>query len=288
MDERALESVCRDCGRPISFHGGETAPARCAECFEGFLRIRDAEFLSSYAELGVASRRILAETSLRALVMESPPHRKVLAMHIMEQYVQAASDLVGLYGALQNRAHMPVMRAFLEFSLDRASALAFFREIRATPAPELLDRLNIPQQADLARSLPSLSKRDVKDLDRAIHQMLIDLRKTVDMGETAALALAQMAGERRTGASLTNQSQWLDSVGLRADQVAAIAIDERRRTVNVTAITVDEARLQTMVGAIDAMTRASQNMIYAVLSVYQEEDRAKELATRSRDSAKAT
>jgi hypothetical protein len=43
-----------------------------------------------------------------------------------------------------------------------------------------------------------------------------------------------------------------------------------------------------MVGAIDAMTRASQNMIYAVLSVYQEEDRAKELATRSRDSAKAT
>ncbi|MBF6599218.1 MAG: hypothetical protein IVW36_01760 [Dehalococcoidia bacterium] len=282
MDERRLESVCRECGKPLSFHAGETAPARCPDCFDGFLRLRDADFLSSYAELGVASRRIIAETSLRALVMESPPHRKVLAMHIMEQYVQAASDLVGLYHALQGRLHTPVMRAFLDFQLDRTSALAFFHEIRETPGPELLDRLLIPQQAHLARSLPSLSKRDVKDLDRAIHQMLIDLRKTVDMGETAALALAQMAGERRTGAALTNQSAWLDITGLRADQVAAIALDERRRTVSVTAISVDEKRLQTVVGAIDAMTRAAQNMIYAVLSVYQEEARSKALNTPSR------
>ena len=278
---RALESVCRDCGAPLSFHPHETAPARCASCFDGFLRIRDAEFLSSYAELGVASRRVLAETSLRALVMGSPPERKVLAMHIMEQYVQAAGDLVGLYHALLQRDRMPVMRSFLDFRLDRPSALAFFREVRETPGPELLTRLGIPQQAAIARACPSLSKSDVKDLDRAIHQMLIDLQTTVAQGETAALALAQMTGENRNGAALTNQSRWLDSVGLRPDQVAAIALDDRRRTVSVTAISVDEAKLQKVVNAIDAMTRASQNMIYAVLTMYQEEDRAKQIQQRT-------
>ena len=121
----------------------------------------------------------------------------------------------------------------------------------------------------------------MKDLDRAIHQMLIDLQTTVKQGETAALALAQMTGESRNGAALTNQSVWLDSIGLRADQVAAIAIDERRRTVNVTAISVDEAKLQKVVNAIDAMTRAAQNMIYAVLTMHQEEERAKQLRERA-------
>lgn len=280
-DARSLESVCRDCGRPLSLHGEQHGPARCAECFDGFLRMRDAEFLSSYAELGVASRRIIAETSLRALVMESPPHRKVLAMHIMEQYVQAAGDLIGLYHALRGRGHTAVMRAFLEFRLDRASALAFFRDVRETPGPELLDALGIPRQDDIARRCPSLSKGDVKDLDRAIHQMLIDLRTTVDQGETAALALAQMAGEERTGKALTNQSRWLDTVGLRPDQVATIAIDERRRTVSLTAISVDERKLQRTVGAIDAMTRAAQNMIYAVLTVHQEQERAKSIVHSS-------
>ncbi len=278
-DARSLESVCRDCGRAMSSHAAQTAPVRCEACFDGFLRARDAEFLSSYAELGVASRRIIAETSLRALVVESPPHRKVLAMHIMEQYVQAAGDLVGLYHALRGRGHTPVMRAFLEFRLDRTSALAFFREVRETPGPELLDRLGIPRQDDIARRCPSLPRRDVKDLDRAVHQMLIDLRKTVAQGEPAALALAQMAGEERTGKALTNQSRWLDSVGLRPDQVATLAIDQRRRTVSLTAVSVDEGKLQRTVGAIDAMTRAAQNMIYAVLTLYQEEERAKSVVS---------
>ena len=282
MDERALEAMCRDCGKPLSSHaGGHQGVVRCDGCFDGFLRVRDAEFLSSYCELGVASRRVIAETSLRALVMESPPHRKVLAMHIMEQYVQAAGDLVGLYHALRGRRERPVMRAFLEFEMDRQSALAFCNEIRETPGPELLAALGIPQQDDLARAFPSLSKSDVKDLDRALHQMLIDLRKTAEIGEGGALALAQMAGQQHVGKTLTNQSRWLDTVGLRADQVAAIAMDGRRRTVSVSAITVDERKLQTVVGAIDAMTRASQNMIYAVLSVYQEEARAKELAAKN-------
>jgi hypothetical protein len=281
MDKRALEATCRDCGRPLSFHG-ETRPARCAECFEEFLRARDAEFLSSYAELGVTSRRVIAETSLRALVMESPPHRKVLAMNIMEQYVQAAGDLIGLYEAVKQRGRQPVMNAFMAFSLDRPSALAFFREITSTPQQELMEALGLPMPDEVAHRCPSLSKGDAKDLRRALEQMLYDLEYTGRMGETAALALAQMAGESRGGAALVQQSAWLDNVGLRKDQVAAMAIDSKRRTVNLTAISVDEKKLQGIVSNINAMTRAAQNLIYGVLSMYQEDERLRLSGARER------
>lgn len=277
MDQNALESVCRDCGSPLSSHPAETQAARCADCFDGFLRARDAEFLRSYGELGVSSRRVIAETCLRALVMESPPHRKVLAMNIMEQYVQTAADLIGLYHALKERGRQPVMRSFLEHKLDRGAAMSFFREIAALDGDELLHGLGLPGVGEIARRCPSLPANDVADLTKAVEEMLINLRRTANMGESAALALAQMAGESRSGGALTHQSAWLDSVGLRADQVAAIAIDERRRTVNVTAISVDEKRLANVVSAIDAMTRASQNMIYAALTMHQEEERGRRL-----------
>ncbi len=274
MTDGALESLCRDCGGPVSFHPGASAPARCSACFDGFMRSRDAAFLSSYAELGVASRRIIAEASLRALVTAPAPHRKVLAMNIMEQYVLAASDLIGLYEAVKQRGREPIMRRFLGYRIDRASALTFFHEMATTPGPELLARLGLPEIDGIAHRCPSLTKSDVRDLRRALVQMLGDLKRTGDMGETAALALAQMAGESRGGAALVKQSTWLDNVGLRPDQVAAIAIDERRRTVNVTAFSVNEKRLQSIVGVIDAMSNAARNLIYGVLTMYQEEDRA--------------
>lgn len=274
MDERSLESVCRECGRPVSLHPNEVAPARCVECFDGFMQKRDAEFLSSYAELGVASRRVIAETCLRALVMESPPHRKVLAMSIMEQYVHAASDLIGLYYAVKQRGQQPVMRAFLDFALDRQTAMTFFQEMATTPQVEMLAALGLPHPDEIGQRWPGLSKGDAKDLKKAMVQMLGDLKRTGDMGETTALALAQAAGERRAGPAMVQQSAWLDNVGLRPDQIASIAIDERRRTVNVSTISVDEKRLQGVVSVIDAMTNASRNLIYAVLTAYQEDGRA--------------
>lgn len=264
----------------MSSHG-ESRPARCEACFEGFLRARDAEFLSSYAELGVTSRRLIAETCLRALVMETPEHRKVLAMNIMEQYVAAAGELVGLYYALKNRSAKPVMQAMLDFKLDRNSAVAFFAEITQTPSHELLANIGLPQPDALAERCPSLSADDVSDLRKALDQMLYDLSYTGKIGETATLAIAQMAGERHVGAALVKQSAWLDSRGLRSDQVAAMAIDGERRTINVTAIAVDEKKLENVITNINAMTRAAQNMIYGVLTMHQEDERAARRRTRS-------
>ncbi|MDZ4277875.1 MAG: hypothetical protein U1B78_01920, partial [Dehalococcoidia bacterium] len=77
MPERSLEAACGECGRPLSFHPEEERPARCEPCFDGYLRAMDIEFLASYGELGVISRRTVAETCLRSLVLEMPPARKV-------------------------------------------------------------------------------------------------------------------------------------------------------------------------------------------------------------------
>lgn len=276
-DSRALEALCRDCGRPLSFHTGDTAAVRCAACFDTFMQVRDADFLASYAELGVTSRRIVAETMLRALVMESPPVRKVLTMQIMEQYVQAAGDLMGLYNALKQRGTEPVMRAFLQFKFDRAAAMTFAQEMANTPPTEIMASLGLPMPDEIARRCPSLSKSDVRDLKLVMIQMLGDMKRIGDMGEGPMLALAQAAGEQRSGAALTKQSAWLDNVGLRPDQVAAIAIDEKRRTISVNAISVDEKRLVSVVSMIGAMTHVASTLIYAVQTMEQEERRAREL-----------
>lgn len=281
-DSHALESLCRDCGRPLSFHVTETAPARCASCFDAFMQVRDADFLASYAELGVTSRRIVAETMLRALVMETPPVRKVLAMQIMEQYVQAAGDLMGLYNALKQRGQQPVMRAFLQFRFDRAAAMAFAQEMANTPPTEIMASLGLPMPDEIAHRCPSLSKGDVRDLRLAMTQMLGDMKRIGDIGEGPMLALAQAASAQRSGAALTKQSAWLDNVGLRPDQVAAIAIDDRRRTISVNAIAVDEKRLVTVVSMIGAMTHVASTLIYAVQTMEQEEQRRRAVSERAR------
>jgi hypothetical protein len=205
-------------------------------------------------------------------VTESPPVRKVLAMTIMEQYVQAAGDLVGLVHALRQRGRQPIMRAFLGFKLDRSSALAFFQELANTPPADVMTSLGLPMPGQIATRFPSLSKGDARDLKRAMLQMLGDLSRTAEMGEGVALALAQASGEARSGAAITKQSAWLDDIGLKPQQVAAIAIDEQRRTINITAISVDEKRLQNIVSVIGAMTNISSTLVYATLTVHQESE----------------
>jgi len=269
MPERAIEQTCRDCGRPLSFHSGSQA-VRCAACFESFLSDRDISFLESYGQLGVTSRRVVAETCLRALVMESPPHRKVLAMQILDEYVRAAGDMIGLFYGLRARGKQPLMRAVLDFKLDRGSALAFFREIANPPADDLLRSLGLPMPEQISATCPALSKADERDLRLDMVQMLGDIKRIGDMGEGVMLALAQAAGERHGGAALTKQSDWLDGIGLQPNQVASISIDEQRRTVNIAAISVDEKRLQSIVSAIGAMTHVSSTLIYATLTMHQE------------------
>jgi hypothetical protein len=198
-------------------------------------------------------------------------------MHIMEQYALSAADLIGLYTAIKRRGQRPIMRAFLEFKIDRASAIAFIEELATRPPTEIMASLGLPMPDEIARRCPSLSKSDVRDLRLQMTQMLGDMKRLGEMGEGAALALAQASGEQRGGAALMKQSAWLDKVGLRPDQVATMAIDAKRRSISVNAISVDERRLVTAVSAIGAMTHVASTLIYALLTMEQERERQERL-----------
>jgi hypothetical protein len=57
-------------------------------------------------------------------------------------------------------------------------------------------------------------------------------------------------------------------------------LDERRRQLVLRAVPVDEHQLGEVVDAIDCMTRASSNMIYAFLTVADEDAQTRTVVER--------
>lgn len=282
MPDRSLQAACAECGELLAMEPWEERAALCASCFDGYLRAIDHDFLASYGELGVTSRRTVAETCLRALVLESPPARKVLAMAIMEQFLLASSDLIALTYALKDRDRQPIIRSFLSFRLDAETSRAFFAELLEAPDDLLLASFGLPPPALASRRCPELARNDARELTTALGALVRDLRATAQRGTSAAL-LAELAGGEqgaptvRGGPALAAQTSWLPEDGLRPDQVASLVLDERRRRLVVQAVPVEEHRLAEVVDAIDCMTRAASNLIYAYLTVRDEEERARAL-----------
>ncbi len=262
----APNDLCSDCGTEIEPHSGEI---RCPACFDNYLYSIDVGFLDSYRRFGARSRLIVAESCLRSLAMESPEHRKVLAMTIFEQYVLAMSDLAGMFSAFSHRHEAPIVRSFLEFRLDGSTSTGFFEAVRSASQPELCAVLDLPLPAQVEAVCTHLSEEDAYSVSVAIHHLDQDLRKVTDHGEPGALALAQMAGQIG-GAVITADASWLNgsASALTPDQVAMLVLDSRHRNLYVQGLTADEASMAQVVDAIDAATRASSNLIFAYLQVH--------------------
>jgi hypothetical protein len=271
MEERALEIACQECGRPLPQRADDERAVRCAACFDDYLRDIDNEFLQSYAKLGVISRRTVAETCLRGLVLESPPARKILAMAIMEQFLLASADLIGLVQAIRDRACRPIVQSFLSFQLDDEASRSFFAALEAADG-DLLDAVGLPVPDVVSVRYPALPPLDARDLALALQSFVRDLRTTAQRGGSA-LHLSELAGSVRGGPSLTEQPSYLNGVAMRPDQVASLVLDERRRQLVLHAVPVDEHRLGEVVDAIDCMTRAASNLIFSYLTVQDEEER---------------
>ena len=265
MPKRSLEVVCRECGGSLTLETLEARPVRCERCFEAYLRGIDLDFLASYGELGVTSRRIVAETCLRSLVLEQPPTRKVLAVAIMEQFLLASGDLIGLHYALKGRHRQPIVRAFLSFRLDGKASGAFFAEVQEAPDEELLAALGLPPPEQAPARYPGLDTRGLTD---ALESLLSDLR-TTGQRSASALLLGELSGGSlgaRAGPALAATSSWLGGGELQPDQVASLALDERRRQPVVQAMPVAEHRPGEAVDAIACLARASANLIHASLT----------------------
>ena len=257
--------ACRDCGTAIELNDGE---GRCPTCFDRYLFDIDAGFLESYRKFGCRSRLIVAETCLRGLVLESPDHRKVLAVTIFEQYVGAMNDLVGLFAAFSRREAAPILRSFLEFRLDHRSAADFFEAVQSANDIDLCTALGLPPPRAVAAACPHLDAEDAYATSIAIHHLVQDLRKATDQGDAAALALAEWASQTG-GAVIASEAHWLNGAGasLTPDQVALLVLDSRRRSIYVQGLSAEESSMARVVDAIDTATRAASNLIYAYLQI---------------------
>jgi hypothetical protein len=258
----ASTDLCSDCGTHIEPHYGDV---RCPACFDEHLYGVDAGFLESYRRFGCRSRLVVAESCLRSLVVESPDHRKVLAMTIFEQYVQAMADLAGLFHAFQKRHEAPILKTFMEFRLDAPKATAFFDTIRNTSDPEICGLLDIPMPAYVRALCPHLDEEEAYSVSVAVHHLILDLRKATEHGEAGALALAQMS-EQVGGAVIAPDARWLEGAArLNPDEVAMLVLDSKRRSFYVHGLTADENAMGQVVDALDTVTRAASNLIFAYL-----------------------
>ena len=262
----APSDLCSDCGNEIEPHAGD---ARCPACFDNYLYGVDVGFLDSYRRFGARSRLIVAESCLRSLAVESPEHRKVLAMTIFEQYVLAMSDLAGLFRAFSKRHEAPILRSFLEFRLDAATSMGFFEAVRSVSQAQLCAALDLPLPQQVEVACPHLSKEEAYSLSVAIHHLDQDLRKVTDHGESGALALAQMAGQIG-GAVIAADASWLNGSASRMtpDQVAMLVLDSKHRNLYVQGLTADEGAMAQVVDTIDAATRAASNLVFAYLETH--------------------
>jgi hypothetical protein len=258
----ARGDLCDDCGLPAL---EDEESRRCPACFERELYSLDVGFLDSYRKFGARGRLIVAETCMRGLVLASPEHRKVLAMQIFQQYVEAMSDLVALFTALMNRGKAPIMKTFMEFRLDGTNALEFFEAIRSVNDYDFCRALGLPLPGEVASVCGHLDKEDVYQLSVSIHHLVQDLRKTTDQGGAAALALAEVAGQMR-GAVIAADTSWMEGARkLPPDQVAMMVLDGRRRSIHVQGVSADEDVMAKVVDAVDTVSRASSNLIYSYL-----------------------
>ncbi len=270
MNSQSLPTsdFCSDCGVAVEdHHGAHAGGSRCPVCFDRYLTDLDAGFLESYRRFGCRSRLVVAETCLRGLVLDTPEHRKVLAMTIFEQYVLAMTDLAGLLSAFRHREEAPILKSFMDFRLDAATALDFFESIQSVSDTQICADLDLPLPAEVAERCRHLNPEDAYSVSVAIDHLVQDLRKSTDKAN--ALALAQVAGQG--GSVVTaNDTKWLNGAGndITPDQVAMLVLDSRNRSLAVQGLTADENSMGQVIDAIDTVTRAGSNLIFAYLQTH--------------------
>ncbi|MHB8577334.1 MAG: hypothetical protein ACYDCQ_18635 [Dehalococcoidia bacterium] len=258
---------CDDCGVAIATEDQSAGETRCLRCSDLFLRRSDAAFLDSYARLGARGRLVVAEACLRQLVLSDTGDRKLLAMSVYEQFVAAATDLIGLYHALDNRREAPIIKGILGFKLDVPRALAFFEELLSRGPTAFIGALGLPHPEQVRLLASDLDARERRQVWAALTETLADLDRLVAFQEIGERALVSAATQLRGPVALADQTAWLPHPA-EASQVAALAMDRDGRHVEVNLLNTDEDTLGAVVDGIDTMTRLTRNIIFAFVSLH--------------------
>jgi len=258
---------CAECGALLD--GGRLDEARlCLDCFDGYLRRLDAEFLDSFGRLGARKHIIVAEACLKELVLSDTADRKLLALSIYEQFIAAASDLLAVYHAMLERRRRPVMRGVLEFQLDRARVVDFFARLASDGPREMLDAVGLPHAEQVALLHTDLDERERKQVRAALIDAIADLEHLVAFEEVGERALVGAARRLAGPMPVVDQTGWIEGRRLDPGQVAAIALDAGGRQLEVNVLSTDEETLGNVVDGIEIMTRLLRNLIFAYVSLH--------------------
>ncbi len=259
--------TCAECGALLD--GGHSGDARlCLDCFDGYLRRLDAQFLDSFGRLGARKHIIVAEACLKELVLSDTADRKLLALSIYEQFIAAASDLLAVYHAMLERRRRPVMRGVLEFQLDRARVVDFFARLASDGPREMLDAVGLPHAEQVALLHTDLDERERKQVRAALIDAIADLEHLVAFEEVGERALVGAARRLAGPMPVVDQTGWIEGRRLDPGQVAAIALDAGGRQLEVNVLSTDEETLGNVVDGIEIMTRLLRNLIFAYVSLH--------------------
>lgn len=266
-DEQSPSGVCLSCGSRVNALVSGDGAERCDACLDAELRTLDAGFLDNYARFGARSRQVVAEACLRALVLSDLSDRKILGNTVYEQFIQAATDLINLYYAIQARDERSIAHSFLSFNLDQVRCINFFADVIEFSAVDIFERLGLVHPDRVPLLYPEMTKKERRELVKALREALADLARVADYQEIGETALMRAADQMHSSFAIADRLPVRGAGRLDGDQVASLAIDRRRGSISLNALSVDETRLGEVVDGIDVMTRLTRNIIYAYLSI---------------------
>ena len=255
---------CGDCGATFDLTEIDPRTAQCAPCFERYLHQLEAPFLENYAQFGAKAHRTVAEALFRSLVLADPDDRKVMGMRIVEEYLGASAELIGLYLALRRRDERPVVESFLTFHLDAGSVADYRRLVDGRDPETLMRELRLPTLDDVEAARRDVPGRQHKQFAAAVRSVPAGLQRVVRVEREALLRLPD--GLKRSN-TLVHTLEWMPNRSMNANQVALLVLDQQRRELGTYALSIDEPQLEVFIDAIDGLTQASRDLIWLSLHV---------------------
>ena len=222
----------------------------------------ETPFLENFAGFSGKAHRTVAEALLRGLVTADPSDRKVMGMRIVQEYLAAAEEFIGLYLALRGRDVHPVVRTFMGFRLNPASLAAFLNLTQGRDAAWIMRDLGLPTVADVERARREVPRRQYKQFRAAVNSVAGGLQRVAKVEHGALLRLCDGLRESQ---ALADRVDWLPDRRMNPDQVALLVLDQRQRTMAAHTLAVDEQQLERFVDATGTITAAGRDMVWLYL-----------------------
>lgn len=255
---------CEECGGEFDLTVSDPRTQVCAPCWDRSLEAIETAFLDNYAKFGAKAHRTVAEALFRSQALADPDDRKVIGMRIVEEYLNAAQELMALYVALRRRHEQPLLTTFTNFELSAPSVAAFRILTAGRNADDLLRDLQLPTLADVESARGEIPRQDWRQFAGAVLTITngIERVQKVDQG-----VLLELADGLKQSSAVTHKMDWLPDRAMNPDQVALVVLNQRRRVLLTHALAIHEPQLEVFIDAIDKITAAARDLIWLYLHV---------------------